>query len=297
MQSGSKYRERVSSMRRARRSVTDESLLRRGVDLCRPSDLETMESMTNSRSPVLEIPVDDPATARAAASHADRLEVCRDLEAEGLTPSPEFLAEIVAASREEGHRPEIAVVFQELPPPEDRRIVGPADFRARPEDLRRLAELAPAFAAAGAGSVVLGFADEDGLPDEVAVAEAVRIVARHGMQLAFHRAFDLADDPAEAARRLESLGVDRTLAAGSSGYDASVATIDQRVERLAAAATAIDPGRFAIVPCGGVRSSNLASFLAVTPHAHASCRIRPTAFELGRFDGDEAARLRGLVHS
>ena len=181
-----------------------------------------MESMTNSRSPVLEIPVDDPATARAAASHADRLEVCRDLEAEGLTPSPEFLAEIVAASREEGYRPEIAVVFQELPPPEDRRIVGPADFRARPEDLRRLSELAPAFAAAGAGSVVLGFADEDGLPDEVAVAEAVRIVAEHGMQLAFHRAFDLADDPAEAARRLEALGVDRTLAAGSSGYDASV---------------------------------------------------------------------------
>ena len=277
--------------------MTDESLLRRGVDLCRPSDLETMESMTNSRSPVLEIPVDDPATARAAASHADRLEVCRDLEAEGLTPSPEFLAEIVAASREEGHRPEIAVVFQELPPPEDRRAVTPADFAARPRTCVASRNSRPAFAAAGAGSVVLGFADEDGLPDEVAVAEAVRIVARHGMQLAFHRAFDLADDPAEAARRLESLGVDRTLAAGSSGYDASVATIDQRVERLAAAATAIDPGRFAIVPCGGVRSSNLASFLAVTPHAHASCRIRPTAFELGRFDGDEAARLRDLVHS
>ena len=246
--------------------------------------------------PAFEIPVDDPRTAAEAASFADRLEVCRDLEAEGLTPTPEFLAEIVNASRSRGRRPEIAVVFQELPPPIDRRQVTPADFAARPEDLERLADLAPAFAEAGAGSIVLGFASPDGLPDEDAVAAAVGIARGCGMDIAFHRAFDLAPDPAAAASRLVRLGVVRTLSAGAPGYDAGVASIEARVERLAVAAAAVAPSDLAIVPCGGVRASNAAAFARATPHVHASCRHRPSTFELGVFDEEEAGRLRAIVH-
>jgi len=247
-------------------------------------------------TPVFEIPVDDPATARAAARFADRLEVCRDLEAEGLTPDPDHLARIVEHARMDGRSPDIAVVFQELPPPEDRRSVGPSDFAVGVRDLDRLAELVPAYAAVGAGSVVLGFVDADGLPDAEAVGRAVEIAGAHGLEIAFHRAFDLAADPAEAARRLVELGVVRTLAAGASGYDASVASVEDRVARLAIAARAVDPARFAIVPCGGVRSTNAARFAAATPHVHASCRRRPSAFELGGFDDVEAEALRRAVH-
>ncbi len=247
--------------------------------------------------PVFEIPVDDPETARLAARHADRLEVCRDLAAEGLTPSPEFVARIVDSARSEGHAPAIAVMFQELAPPVDRRTVTPADFAARPADLERLESLAPAFAQAGAGSIVLGFAGPDGLPDENAIAAAVRIVGSHGMRLAFHRAFDLAPDPGAAARRLADLGVDRTLAAGSPGYDASRATLEQRIGRLELAARAVAESGLAIVPCGGVRSENVRRFSEATPHVHASCRVRLSPFELGRFDEAEATSLRRLVHS
>ena len=249
-----------------------------------------------TRIPVLEIPVDDPETARIAAAHADRLEVCRDLEAEGLTPTPEFLAGIIEASRVDGRRPEIAVVFQEIPPPDDRRVVGPSDFAGRPRDLERLEALAPAFAEAGAGSIVLGFVDDFGYPDVESVSAAVSIVERHGMRIAFHRAFDLAADPVRAVERLIELGVDRTLAAGSSGYDASSATMEDRVARIGIAAEAIGDREFAIVPCGGVRSTNAAQFAVVTPHVHASCRRRPSAFELGGFDEEEAAALRRCVH-
>lgn len=248
------------------------------------------------RPPIFEIPVDDPDTARLAARFADRLEVCRDLEAEGLTPTPAFLAEIVDASRRDGHAPEIAVVFQELPPPADRRAVTPADFAARPGDLERLETLAPRFAAAGAGSIVLGFVDRDGNPDGPAVTRAVDVAASSGLRIAFHRAFDLAPDPAEAARRLASLGVDRTLAAGSVGYDASVASIQSRVDRLGVAAASVSDDVFSVVPCGGVRSSNRSTFAAVTPHVHASCRHRPSTFELGGFDDAEADALRAMVH-
>ena len=246
--------------------------------------------------PVFEIPVDDPHTARLAAVHADRLEICRDLEAEGLTPTPAFLGEIVEASRVDGRRPEIAVVFQELPPPEDRRAVTPADFAARPRDLERLEALAPGFAAAGASSIVLGFLDESGHPDLEAVSAAVGIAGRHGLGIAFHRAFDLAEDPGLAVTRLIELGVDRTLAAGSAGYDASLATLEDRLARLAVAAEAVGAHDLSIVPCGGVRSTNLQRFAEVTPHVHASCRRRPSAFELGVFDEDEAAALRRFVH-
>ena len=248
------------------------------------------------RPAAFEIPVDDPNTARLAAAHADRLEVCRDLEAEGLTPSPGFLADVVAASRADGHRPDIAVVFQELPPPEDRRAVSPADFAARPQDLAGLESLAGSFAAAGADSIVLGFLDDSGYPDVEAVSRAVAIAGRHGMKIAFHRAFDLAEDPARAVERLTELGVDRTLAAGSSGYDASLASIEDRVSRLTIACEASGNHDFAIVPCGGVRSTNANRFASATPHVHASCRRRPSAFELGVFDRDEAAALRCCVH-
>ncbi len=249
-----------------------------------------------SIAPVFEIPVDDPLTARAAARYADRLEVCRDLEAEGLTPDPDHLARVVENARQDGESPQIAVVFQELPPPEDRRAVGPADFAVGAGDLARLADLAPAFAEAGAGSIVLGFVDDDGLPDRETIRSAVEIARDSGLEIAFHRAFDLAPDPADAARILAELGVVRTLAAGASGYDASVAEVATRVERLAVAAAAVDPARFAIVPCGGVRSTNAADFARATPHVHASCRRRPSAFELGVFDHDEAAALRRILH-
>ena len=248
------------------------------------------------RSPVFEIPVDDPETARLAARFADRLEVCRDLEAEGLTPTSEFVSEIVAASRRDGRAPEIAVVFQELPPPPDRRAVTPEDFGARPQDLERLQILAPEFAAAGARSIVLGFVDSTGNPDVASVGRAVDIAAASGLRIAFHRAFDLAPDPAQAARMLVELGVERTLAAGSMGYDATISSIDSRVERLALAAEAASQDAFSVVPCGGVRSTNFAAFAKATPHAHASCRHRPSAFELGRFDDVEAAALHALVH-
>jgi copper homeostasis protein len=250
------------------------------------------EHAAMSITPVFEIPVDDPLTARAAARFADRLEVCRDLEAEGLTPDPDHVARIIESARADGHAPHIAVVFQELPPPEDRRTVGPADFAAGPHDLDRLAELVPAYAAVGAGSIVLGYVDASGEPDVETVRAAVEITRASGLDLAFHRAFDLAADPAVAARRLAELGVVRTLAAGCSGYDASVASLDDRVARLAIAATAVDPASFAVVPCGGVRSTNTAIFARATPHVHASCRRRPSPFELGVFDEEEAEALR-----
>ena len=266
----------------------------------RIDDLATEQATTDHvrmvAPPVFEIPVDDPGTARLAAVHADRLEVCRDLQSEGLTPSPELVREVFEHSRIAGRSPAISVLFQEIPPPKDRTLVTPADFAARPQDLACLARLAPEFARVGADSIVVGFVDAAGLPDVRAVGTAVEIAAEHGLEIAFHRAFDLADDPAEAARLLVDLGVTRTLAAGTPGYDIDRTSLEHRVERLRLAASEVADDELAIVPCGGIRVRNAGLFAQVTSNVHASCRRPSTGLEPGGFDHEEAGSLRALVH-
>lgn len=266
----------------------------------RIDDLATEQATTDHvrmvAPPVFEIPVDDPGTARLAAVHADRLEVCRDLQSEGLTPSPELVREVFEHSRIAGRSPAISVLFQEIPPPKGRTLVTPADFAARPQDLACLARLAPEFARVGADSIVVGFVDAAGLPDVRAVGTAVEIAAEHGLEIAFHRAFDLADDPAEAARLLVDLGVARTLAAGVPGYALDGVSIHQRVERLGIAASAVSADGIGIVPCGGIRSGNAMDFRRITPHIHASCRRGARDARSGEFDDREAATLRTVVH-
>ncbi len=246
---------------------------------------------------MLEIPVDDPGTARTAATFADRLEVCRELRSEGLTPTPRFVADLVDASRADGRRPNIAVLFQERPPPGGDRPVTPVDFAARPGDLETLQDLAPRFAEAGADSIVIGFVDPSGSPDVEAVSAAIEIGTACGLRIGFHRAFDLADDPADAATVLAALGVDRALAAGTAGYDISSTSIETRVERLRLASEAVGGKPFSILPCGGVRSTNVARFAIATPHVHASCRVRSEGGTVGAFDPVEAASLREIVRA
>src|SRR5687768_8721585 len=98
---------------------------------------------------VLEVIVQSAADARAAeAGGADRLEVVRDIERDGLTPSIEVVRDIQAVSR--------------LPL---RVMVRESDgFSIRNEDeLRRLQQAFAAFAALGIDGAVVGFARDGAL--------------------------------------------------------------------------------------------------------------------------------------
>ncbi len=134
-------------------------------------------------------------------------------------------------------------------------------------------------ARAGAHSVAIGFLSSHGTIDMAACARLRDHAQGMGLLVAFLRTIDLLVDRKQAMRDLAELGVARVVTAGVLGWDASVASIAERVkvlqadaETLAGEARLRDRSIVEIVPGGGVRASNAVDWLAVSPHLHASCR-------------------------
>ncbi|WP_299535428.1 copper homeostasis protein CutC [uncultured Streptomyces sp.] len=160
---------------------------------------------------VIALDVEDAVAARAGG--ADRLELVTDMAADGLTPSRETFA----AVREAVGIP-VRVMLRES----DGFAAGDIDAL-----VRRARELR----AAGADEFVLGFLDEEGHPDLVAVERLV--AALDGCRWTFHRAIDRAVDRAALRKQLADLpGLDTYLTAGSaSGVDDGIPTLLDEASR------------------------------------------------------------------
>jgi copper homeostasis protein len=236
----------------------------------------------------LEVPIDSVAAARVAAPFADRLELCSDLASEGWTPDVALVRE-VRAIVDPARTSIVAMIRPRLPGMSTALDV--AAFTATPAVVEASRREIDASARAGADSVAIGLLRADATIDLEACA-ALRDHARgFGLVVAFLRTFDLLADRARGMRDLAALGVTRVVTAGVRGWDASVATLDERLATLGAdvrdaarAGSAIE-----IVPGGGVRASNAVAFLRVSPHLHASCRRD------GEISTDELSALREVM--
>ncbi|MFI8001692.1 copper homeostasis protein CutC [Streptomyces sp. NPDC086010] len=189
-----------------------------------------------SNRAVLEVIALDAEDAVAAqAGGADRLELVTDMAADGLTPSLETFAAIRAAVR--------------IPLRVMLRVADGFDAG----DIDVLVGKARAMRAAGAEEFVLGFLDQVGHVDLVAVE---RIVAElNGCSWTFHRAIDRAPDRDALRKHLADLpGLDTYLTAGSpDGVDAGMDVL------LAEAGRADLPGyEPQIMVGGGLRLDHLA---------------------------------------
>ncbi|RKT83794.1 copper homeostasis protein [Saccharopolyspora antimicrobica] len=145
-------------------------------------------------SGLLEVIAFDAADAEAAqAGGADRVELCRDLAADGLTPELPVVRSVLAAT--------------DLPV---RVMVREQTGFGADVDLlrRRVGELLDA----GAREFVLGFLDEHGQVDLDATRAVVAELA--GRPWTFHRAVDHAAQYRTAWARAVSLGPDTVLTAG-----------------------------------------------------------------------------------
>lgn len=238
----------------------------------------------------LEVPVDSIEAARLAIPFADRLELCDDLASEGWTPDPAF----VRAAREAVEGTNCTVVAMIRPRHAGSRSEPDlAAFTATPERLKASLREIEACAAAGAHSVAVGLLRPDGHVDLDACGRMKALADDLGLVPAFLRTFDLVPDRPRAMQDLASLGFVRVVSAGVHGWDASVLTLHERLQVLAAdlslaEAIALRIGRppVEVVPGGGVRAANARQFLGVSPHLHASCRRD------GRISRDELAALR-----
>ncbi|MFC9249248.1 copper homeostasis protein CutC [Streptomyces sp. NPDC057136] len=193
-----------------------------------------------SNRAVLEVIALDAKDAVAAqAGGADRLELVADMAADGLTPTRETFAEIRSA---------VDIPLRVMLRVADGFAAGDIDV---------LVEKAREMRAEGAEEFVLGFLDEEGHPDLVAVE---RLVAElNGCRWTFHRAIDRAADRDALRKALADLpGLDAYLTAGAAtGVDAGIPTL------LAEASRAGTPGyEPQILVGGGLRLDHLPQLLA-----------------------------------
>ena len=241
-----------------------------------------------SKRCTLEVPVDSLESAVLAAPFSTRLELCHDLPSEGWTANMrmvERIRSVVNTHLVVMIRPRFA---------HSPLTLTVESFMATKSVMDASKEEIKAAAAAGANSVAIGLLQADGNVDMNACGELAEMARALKLEVAFLRTFDLITDRARGMRDITALGMKRVVTAGVLGWDAAAATIEQRLAVLrndslnaqAAAninvatrmksgaeiknAGACDPVE--IVPGGGVRASNAAQFMSVSPHLHASCR-------------------------
>ena len=185
--------------------------------------------------PLLEIAAFNIESALIAGeAGADRVELCRDLAAGGLTPTLDM---IVKAKQE------LACPFFVMIRPEpDGFVYNEAVLVQMKEELLLAKEH-------GADGFVFGILKKDGTVDETANKELIALAG--GLPCTFHRAFDAIEDKTAALEMLISCGFQRLLTSGGVG---NAADYCDALRRLVAQAN----NRIVIMPGGGVRLHNLA---------------------------------------
>jgi copper homeostasis protein CutC len=213
---------------------------------------------------VIALTVEDARAAEEGG--ADRIEVVADMAADGLTPDPELVAEMRAATS--------------LP----LRVMlrANAGFGTTVPELDRLRRAAELHRQAGADGFVLGFLDPLGGVDTGAVGKLAAVVAP--LPWTFHRAVDHATAPALAWRTVRDLGggLDAVLTAGSPrGVDAGADALVRRAAEGPRSAGLIMAG-------GGLRRKHVALLAAAGVTAfHVGTAVRPD----GSWDAPVDARL------
>jgi copper homeostasis protein len=176
----------------------------------------------------------------AGQAGADRVELCRDQAAGGLTPAT---ATIIRAKQEL-----TCPFFVMIRPRPGGFVYDEATLAIMQEELISAKEH-------GADGFVFGIVKKDGTVDEAACNTL--IAAAGELPCTFHRAFDAIDNKPEALETLIACGFKRLLTSGGTGNAADYGTSLQRLVRQAG-------GRIVIMPGGGVRLNNIAAIRAQT---------------------------------
>ena len=200
----------------------------------------------------LEICVDTLASVQACArAGADRIELCAGLVEGGTTPS---LGLLRAARRMFPGK-----IMVMLRPRAGDFVYSDAEFALMLDEIDFLRQH-------GADGIVSGLLT----PDAAIDADRLKIIVERaaGLDLTFHRAFDVSRDLAESLEALIALGVPRVLTSGGhpdvrSGLDA--------LTRLAKQAA----GRILLLPGGGVTAEFIPEIIRRTgvTEIHLSARV------------------------
>nr|POE47072.1 copper homeostasis protein cutc like [Quercus suber] len=184
----------------------------------------------------------------AGRAGADRIELCADRKAGGITPPRAWLTQV----KQHVRVPVFVMIRQRG-----------GDFHYSPREFEQMESQIDAFKPEADG-YVFGILDVGGNVD---VERTTRLVRRaHPWPCTFHRAFDATPDPLGALPAVIATGCQALLTSGGAcSASAGVEVLRQLVEHA--------QGRIQVMPGGGIRANNIAELRALTEATwfHSSC--------------------------
>ncbi|MCC8035275.1 MAG: copper homeostasis protein CutC [Rikenellaceae bacterium] len=197
-------------------------------------------------------------TARECGAH--RIEFCDNMAEGGTTPS----GGNIKIARDSIDIP----LFPIIRPRGGDFVYTDLEFEVMKEDVKLCGE-------AGCDGVVAGILFPDGTVDTARMRELVYIASLYGMEVTFHRAFDVCRNLEEALEEVISTGCKRILTSGGCG------TAEEGIETIGRLCRQ-SGGRIVVMPGSGVTPENAASIISRTgcTELHGTLRSR---FESGTF--------------
>ena len=173
---------------------------------------------------------------KAEKAGADRIELCKDLHLDGLTPDYQTAKNTI----EKLNIP----VFVLIRPREGDFIYSEEEFELMKRDILKFKEI-------GCKGIVSGILNNDKTIDIERTRELVKL--SRPLEFTFHRAFDVVKDPFNEIENLVEIGVNRILTSGQKDKAMDGLVL---LEKL----NSISDKRIIIMPGSGISKNNLKSF-------------------------------------
>ncbi len=173
---------------------------------------------------------------KAEKAGADRIELCKDLHLDGLTPDYDDVKNTINKLN--------IPVFILIRPREGGFVYSNEEFELMKQDIIKFKEM-------GCKGIVCGILNDDKTIDLARTKELVELT--RPLEFTFHRAFDIVTDPFKEIENLIDIGVDRVLTSGQK--DKAIDGLDL-LEKL----NIISSNRIIIMPGSGISKNNLNNF-------------------------------------
>ena len=173
---------------------------------------------------------------KAEKAGADRIELCKDLHLDGLTPDYETAKRTIDSLK--------IPVFILIRPREGDFIYSDEEFELMKQDIIKFKEM-------GCKGIVSGVLNDDNSIDIERTRELVEL--SKPLEFTFHRAFDIVSKPFKEIENLIRLGVDRVLTSGQKEKAIDGLVLLEQLNN-------ISNNRIVIMPGSGISKNNLKDF-------------------------------------
>ena len=173
---------------------------------------------------------------KAEKAGANRIELCKDLHLDGLTPDYESAKKTIDSLN--------IPVFILIRPREGDFIYSNEEFELMKRDIIKFKEM-------GCKGIVSGVLNDDNSVDVKRTKDLIEL--SRPLEFTFHRAFDIVSDPLKEIEILIRLGVDRILTSGQKNKATEGLYLLEKLNN-------ISKKRIVIMPGSGISNTNFKKF-------------------------------------